>query len=164
MIYAAEKQSPDMAAIQARISNSARLRARFASRTDRKDAVAGAEYPEEITISRRNGQWAARAGDTLVIDNSPDEALNHLLIRLKVTKPSPAESERMESVIQYARRPTCNVVAFDQKSDVANQHRYVVDFVCGAKLNRGDFERLICNWSRRERDDECSRDGDVDEV
>jgi len=124
--------------------------------------TSGMELPDRITVVKRDGRWVAMAEHCCGIDDSPEAAMHRLFVRLRIRPPTPNEEERAARLLRAIGAPSCEVHEFGTKPniDLDRDMRYVVDFSTNAKLNRGDFEAMICAGLRsmESRDDEDGGD------
>ena len=128
----------------------AKLRARCRKKCHRVESIKGAETPETITLTRKNGQWVANGRKVCAIEDSPESAMHALLIKLKLRSPTPEEQHALERFYPNRRITRCEVRDLASKTGLDGDTHYSVSFSCNARLNRGDFERLVCNGLHRE--------------
>ena len=122
----------------------AKMRIRLDKRCWSADNEGGAELPDKITIERKNGQWVARAKGRCKIGNSPDEAMQRLLVAMRLRWPTPEETHHLAQLYASSCGPSCDVGDFRIKPDLDGMAHYLVDFTSNMKLNRGDFEQALC--------------------
>lgn len=101
-------------------------------------------------LTRKNGQWSARAGREIVLDDTPEQALHRLMLRLQMATGDLAEQKKLRQLCDCQRAPSCDLSDFQIQPDVDGHVAYRVHFTSNVKLHRGDFEKLFCQCVRRE--------------
>jgi hypothetical protein len=119
------------------------------------------EYPARIVLEKTGDHWTASGGSDITSGYTPEEALHRLFMRISVRGPNSEEEVLgMCRLYRASEAPSCDVDSFRVKPALDGQTEYLVGFHSNNELNRGDFERVMCNGMRTKEDRDVTQGTD----